>query len=319
MCSIVTRTAVWAFAHVPYRRDSPADTRKKAHSESVPTACWNAWDLLVNPRGIGWNWPRGLVVPKPAYETDSRVRFLLVSAASAALNALAFDVCVQCVRALGPDTFGTLQGGTLFDHTLPPALEFVRAVCVAALLAGSAYFGVQYTHQLLAIVFVIVFQQHPSQWLPLFDAPWLSTSLGELWGRRWHQMMRDMVLTLGAQPFSLLFGRLGGILGAFVVSGIFHDIELRSGGRGGDAVALVGFWVMNGVGIVSERVWMRTTGWSVRGVWGRVWMVGWLLLWGVPMAEAYAKAGRFGALCLLGRFEPTRPVVEFVFSVFKQA
>lgn len=124
--------------------------------------------------------------------------------------------------------------------------------------------------------------------------------------------MRDMVLTLGGQPLNYVFGRLGGVMGAFLVSGIFHDIELRSGGHGGDSVALVGFWVMNGVGIVFERVWMRMTGRGVGGLWGRAWMVTWLLVWGLPTVNAYANAGRFGALCLLGRIEPGRVFVAFV-------
>lgn len=264
----------------------------------------------MNPRGIRWNWPRGLVVPQPVYETDSRVNFVLLSAASVGFNALAFDVCVQSIRAMGPETFGSLQGGSLFDQSLPPVLELLRSVFVSSLAAWSAYFGLQYTHQLLAIVCVVLFHQHPSQWPPLFDAPWLSSSLGELWGRRWHQMMRDMVLTLGG-PFSYMFGRLGGIFGAFLVSGIFHDIELRSSGRGGNSVVLIGFWLMNGVGIILERVWTRVTGRSVGGMWGRIWMVGWLLLLGIPMVNAYAQVGRFGALSLLGRFEPSRALVNW--------
>jgi hypothetical protein len=124
----------------------------------------------------------------------------------------------------------------------------------------------QLSYQFLAIVFIVLFQQHPSQWPPIFDSLWLSTSLSELWGRRWHQMMRDVVLNLGGQPFNSLFGRLGGLLGAFLVPGIVHDIELRSLGQG-SSVGIIGFWVMNGVGVVLERIWTKTTGRRVAPGW----------------------------------------------------
>ncbi|KAG8215148.1 hypothetical protein J3R82DRAFT_8639 [Butyriboletus roseoflavus] len=310
MSSLSTRSAVWAFAPVRYRRHSSTDNQNKANLGSVYAACWNTWDLLINPRGIGWNWPRGLVVPKPTFETDSRFIFVLLSAAGVAFHALAFDACVQSMRILSPETFGSLQGGSLFDQSLPPVLELLRSVLVSLLGASSAYFGLQYSYQLLAIVCVILFHQHPSQWPPLFDSPWLSTSLSELWGRRWHQMMRDMLLTLGGQPFDYMFGRLGSVLGVFLVSGIFHDIELRSSGRGGNSVVPVGFWTMQGIGVILERVWKKVTGRSVGGVWGWMWMVGWLTFWGVPMVDEYAKVGRFAALSLPGRFEPSLALVR---------
>jgi len=98
--------------------------------------------------------------------------------------------------------------------------------------------------------------------------------------------MRDSVLNLGDQPCNFLFGRLGGPFGAVLVSGIFHDLNLE---RGGHSVISIGFWLMNGVGVVLERLWKRATGRMVDGTWGRTWALGWLLLWGVPMVDVYAK------------------------------
>lgn len=307
LCSMATRSAVWAFTHVQYRRLSPV--MDKSDPDSVYTACWNTWDLLINPRGIGWNWPRGLVIPKSTSDTNSRRAFVLSLTVGFALHVVAFDACVQTIRMLSPDTFGSLHGGTLFDHTLPPLLEFARAVLIAFLAAASAYFGIQYTYKFLAIVCMLAFYQEPSQWPPLFDKPWLSTSLGALWGRRWHQMMRDMLMTLGMQPFEWALGRPGGLLGAFFVSGVFHDIEL---GRGGYTTVVVGFWVMNGVGVVLERVWKKVTGKQVGGVWGRVWMMGWLVIWGLPMVDVYARAGRYASMSVVGGFEPSLALVGFV-------
>jgi hypothetical protein len=267
---------------------------------------------MINKRGIGWNWPRGLIVPKPAFETDSRITFVLLSAARLALHSLGFDAFLQIAHMLSSDTFGSLNGGSLFDHTLPPLLELLRSVSVSFLTVSMVYFTIQWSYQFLAIVCVVLFQQCPSQWPPLFDSPWLSTSLSELWGRRWHQMMRDVVLNLGGQPFNRLFGRFGGLFGAFLVSGIVHDIELRASGRGGNSVAIIGFWVMNGVGVVLERIWTKATGKRVGGVWGWTWMFGWLALWGVWVVDEWAKAGRFGLLVLPGELAPSLALVALV-------
>ena len=40
----------------------------------------------------------------------------------------------------------------------------------------------------------------------------------------------------------------------FLMSGIFHDVEIRAVGRGGNILVLVGFFIMNGVGILVECV-----------------------------------------------------------------
>ena len=248
---------------------------------------------MLNTRGIGWNWPRGLIVPKPTFETNSRITFVLLSAACLALHALSFLACRQIIRMLSPDTLGLLNCGALFDHSLLPLLELLRSMFVSFLTLWLTYFGIQLTYQPLAIVCIVLFQQHPSQWPPLFDSPWLSTSLSEFWGRRWHQMMREQLVTFGVRPFNYLFGRLGGVLGAFLVSGIFHDIELRSYGRGGNSVAIIGFWLMNAVGMVLERIWTKNTARRVGGVWGWMWTFGWMSLWGIWVVDEWAKVGRF--------------------------
>lgn len=306
------RCTVWAAARERFRRQSSWKKQDKSDSESIYTAFWNACDLMLNTRGIEWNWPKGLILPKPVFETDSRTIFVLLSAVRLVLHAFAFDACLQIIRIFSPETFGSLNGGSLFDHALSPGLELLRAVFVSFLTVWMAHFAMQWSYQFLAIVCIILFQQHPSQWPPLFDSPWLSTSLSELWGRRWHQMMRELLVTLGMRPFGYLFGRLGGLFGAFLVSGIFHDIELRSFGRGGNSVAIIGFWVMNSAGVVLERVWKATTGRRVGGFWGRIWTFGWLALWGVPVVNEWAKAGRLGALSLPGELEPALGLARLV-------
>ncbi|KAF8124321.1 hypothetical protein EV363DRAFT_1354174 [Boletus edulis] len=313
VCSMSIRGAAWAIAREPFRRQNPSNKPDKSGSENVYTALWNACDLMSNVRGIGWNWPRGLILPKPTFETESRTAFVLLSAAPVTMYALGFDACLQIICMLGPDTFGSPVGGSLFDHSLPPMLELLRSVFASFLAIWMLYFVIQWTYHVLAVTSIVLFQHQPSQWPPLFDSPWLSTSLAEFWGRRWHQIMREILVTLAMQPFSYLFGPLGGVFGAFLYSGISHDMELRSFGRNEHSVVVIGFWVMNGVGVVLERVWTNTTGRRVGGVWGWVWTFGWLALWGVWVVDALAMSGVFGALSgLLGEFSPSVVFVGFV-------
>lgn len=51
-------------------------------------------------------------------------------------------------------------------------------------------------------------------------------------------------LESGVSPLNCLFGRFAGLLGTFLVFGIFHSFDL---GRRGHTVFCLGFWVMNSV------------------------------------------------------------------------
>ncbi|KAF9228192.1 hypothetical protein BS17DRAFT_763737 [Gyrodon lividus] len=321
MCSVAMRGSVWATTQEPYQRtdehlssQASQGDQDEANSSSISTALWNAWDLLLNLRGVGWNWPRGLTFPKPAFDTHSRTAFVLLSAIRFTFHALAYDATLQAIRMFSPEEFGSVTGGSIYDPSLSPILQLLRCLIISALTVWMAYFAMEWCYQLQAILFVILFQQHPCQWPPLFDSPWLSTSLGDLWGRRWHQMLRHMLLTLGGRPFGYLFGRPGGIIGAFLISGLFHDIEFRSIGRGGKSLVVIGFFMMNGVGIALERVWKGVYGRSVGGIWGWMWTFSWLALWGVPMVDEWAKAGRFGAESFPGGFKPSVVLVSLVRS-----
>ncbi|KAG2226207.1 hypothetical protein INT45_003352 [Circinella minor] len=69
---------------------------------------------------------------------------------------------------------------------------------------------------------------------PLFDRPWLSTSLHDLWSRRWHQIFRWAFQGLVYDPIRAMFpkkkqlGRALGTLGVFLISGLMHDYILAA-------------------------------------------------------------------------------------------
>ena len=63
-------------------------------------------------------------------------------------------------------------------------------------------------------------------WPPIFDNPWASQSLHELWGKRWHQLLRRTFLVCGGYPGYWIAGNTGMILGSFFASGMFHQIYM---------------------------------------------------------------------------------------------
>lgn len=290
---------IWNLKQEPYRRENV----QKLGSTSISMSLWNAWDLFLNIRGIGWNWQQGNAIPKST-EITSRPRFLLHSAIRLLFFALAFDAFTETIRTYSP-VLGTFEGGSIIDPSLPLPTRYLRSLQIAYLAVWRIYLAMQWIYQLLKIICVVIFFQHPSQWPPLFDHPWLSTSLSELWGRRWHQTLRYPLVTLGGVPGAYIFGRAGGIITTFLLSGLFHDLELRAIGRGGNPLVAIGFFIMNGVGILLERAWSKWRGHPVRGICGWIWTFSWLAMWGVPMVDEWAKSGRFAMESLPGEIKAT--------------
>ncbi|KAG0171868.1 hypothetical protein DFQ28_000196 [Apophysomyces sp. BC1034] len=63
---------------------------------------------------------------------------------------------------------------------------------------------------------------------PLFDKPWLSRSVHELWSQRWHQIFRPIFYRIAYKPSRTLFaspaiGRALGMFAVFLMSGLMHD------------------------------------------------------------------------------------------------
>ncbi|KAH9033435.1 hypothetical protein EDB84DRAFT_1226779, partial [Lactarius hengduanensis] len=60
---------------------------------------------------------------------------------------------------------------------------------------------------------------------------WPGTSLGNFCGVRRHQVFK-LSFVCGANSAAQLFGRAGGVLGAFLVSGIINDFGVGRAGIG---------------------------------------------------------------------------------------
>ncbi|KAI9358777.1 membrane bound O-acyl transferase family-domain-containing protein [Pilaira anomala] len=65
---------------------------------------------------------------------------------------------------------------------------------------------------------------------PLFNKPWMTRSVYDLWSRRWHQIFRPGFHQVAYRPVRRLFGekhktigRITGTIAVFVCSGLMHD------------------------------------------------------------------------------------------------
>ncbi|KAI9567223.1 hypothetical protein HD554DRAFT_2193151 [Boletus coccyginus] len=303
MLTIATRTLGWTLPKEPLLRHlRPAN--------SAPSTILDALDLGSNVRGHGWDWSGGLYVPRQTRPAN-RAAFVFSTFLSAIVNTLICGALHRAILMLAPVGGGPIpEGSTIFDETLPFLVQYLRAAIISALAGFAICAVVQMNYDLGTMVAVLVLGQDPAQWPPILDAPWRATSLGDFWGRRWHQMLRQTFLLLGGYPLSFLLGRAGIVIGAFLASGVVHHIMMVALGNPTESWRmLVGFGMM-APGILLERAFQQLTGRRVGGVVGWVWTMGWVLLWGNLIVEEFARTGMYGSTGFVDSVLPVRIPVE---------
>ena len=296
MTTICMRAVYWTFQQQPHRRTPPKHT---GNSESPPMKqlVLDALDLMFSLRGLGWSWfnPR-LRLPKETRNVQSKASFILSCLTSSLCTMVLSDIAHYFVQSFDPIHLGTAAGGTIFDPTLPPLARYARSTVITVLVGLVMCFSIETLHNITALNCIVFFGQSPSQWPPISNNPWLSTSLSELWGYRWHQSFRELFGTFGGKPLAYLIGPMGGVMGSFLASGFFHNCGLWGMGRGSDFPRMGGFFVMMGMGVVIERGWKGVTGHRVGGVLGWIWTMCWVIGWGNMLMEAWGLRGLMGSL-----------------------
>ncbi|KAL4071535.1 membrane bound O-acyl transferase family-domain-containing protein [Scleroderma yunnanense] len=353
---LAMRSIVWTFVRKPLQRfpvqvKVPSDTKSRmptgawgSQQTNIKQALWNACDLCVNLRGIGWSWSPFCNLKEVT--SQGRVNFLFKTAAHVAFYALAVDVATESVHIVAPTTIGR---GTILDTSLPYPKRLFHAAAAACIFIVHLYSAMELIYNVSSFCCVSWLGQDPAQWPPMFDQPWQSTSLGEFWGRRWHQLFRDCFVSLGSRPFIMLSEKLssvpisvdsnkakGGrrerqasrnplpVLGAFFISGVLHDMGCRSMGNK-DPVRIIGFFMMQAVGVILERILAKRLAHSFRTADGpglktehtllaRIWVALWLLLWGIPFVDAWAQAGLLGVRIFPEPLKPLR-IVQVVWNM----
>ncbi|KAF8207586.1 membrane bound O-acyl transferase family-domain-containing protein [Mycena galopus ATCC 62051] len=245
----------------------------------------DAVDLTLNLRVIGWNLSAGMKMTAPT-RPQTTSAYLAATAGSLAIYFVLLDfVDYSCQLLLPP------AGGSIYDPTISSTFSrHLHATPLTILVGVSAHACLQIGGDVCALIGVGLLGQSPSQWPPLFNKPWLSTSLSEFWSARWHQLFRQDFLALGARPFGRIAGRPGSVFGAFLVSGTLHYVGLWGMGRGTD-VRIIYFFLMMGVGGILEGFWKRLTGQRVGGLIGWMWSCMWILSWGRLIADPWCIGG----------------------------
>lgn len=156
------------------------------------------------------------------------------------------------------------------------------------------------TYNIVALVSVILLHSDPRGWPPLMDLPWLSTSLHDFWGRRWHQLLRRPFLLVGGVPFAHIYRALSGsasknknvaqkqglspsaiAFGTFVASGLHHSLMSYSTLRGRPyGYGTFFFFAAQSLGLALETEWRNKTGKRVGGFSGWIWTALWLIIGG---------------------------------------
>ena len=303
MLSITVHSLSWAMAKKPL-------VRYLRPSHISPSTITDALDLASNFRGLGWDWSRGLHVPRDTRPTD-RMAFVSYTLVSAGVHNVMGGIIYRALNTFIEGVGPRPTVSTIFDDSLPLPVRYLRAAALSALACFGINTNMQMVYDFGAVIGVLVFQQDPSQWPPVFDSPWRATSLSEFWGRRWHQSMRHMFIVT-AYPLHVLFGRTGGIIGAFLSSALTHHLLLLMINDRTDMWRmLVGFGMM-APGMLAERAYYKWTGKRVGGSVGSVWTMAWLLLWGSVIVDGFARGGLFFGSSAVDNNSPLRPLVEKV-------
>jgi Membrane bound O-acyl transferase family len=107
---------------------------------------------------------------------------------------------------------------------------------------------------------------------PIMQGPLESESLSELWGKRWNLGFRKLSHALVFRPLQKRFGTVIGTLGAFLASGLIHDLVISIPARAGYGLPTA-YFLLQGFGVLAER---SRTGRRLglgRGLRGRLWAI----------------------------------------------
>ncbi|MEE3367720.1 MAG: MBOAT family protein [Planctomycetota bacterium] len=159
------------------------------------------------------------------------------------------------------------------------AVQFVDRVRMLAEWIGMAgivftmHFGV---FHLLSVIWREAGVDAPA----IMNAPILSSSLSEFWGKRWNLAFRDLAHTFVFRPGVGKLGITGATMVVFVVSGLVHDAVISIPAGGGWGLPTL-YFVIQGVGVLFERSRLGKRLGTRRGV------IGWLFCATVTLGPVF--------------------------------
>ncbi|CDY19926.1 BnaC09g31920D [Brassica napus] len=180
---------------------------------------------------------------------DLYVHFPQIYAASSALLNEPMPEWVFAVKVL---VFGVLLHVYEYKDVLP---RFV----VLALYCLHIYLEVE-----LVLVFVgaVVSTLLGCDIEPVFNEPYLATSLQDFWSRRWNLMVSAVLRSAVHIPVQPNIAVLVGVMASFLVSGLMHELIYFYAIRLPPTWEVTCFFVLQGVATTSEIVVKRTLRWT---------------------------------------------------------
>lgn len=102
----------------------------------------------------------------------------------------------------------------------------------------------------------------------LFNAPMRSLSLGEFWGRRWNIAFAEMTAVAVFRPLRQRYGEGAGRLGAFLFSGLAHELAISVPVQAGYGLPTL-YFALQAMGAYLEKRY---------ALGGRFWTAMWIML-----------------------------------------
>ncbi|KAJ3694013.1 hypothetical protein LUZ60_009493 [Juncus effusus] len=185
------------------------------------------------------------------------------------------------------------------ENTFSPRLIYSTAIKAALL---SALFSVyRYKNELNFYVLLLVYCIHMYLFLdlflsifaitsrmlgmeldPQFNKPYFATSLRDFWGRRWNLMVSAILRPSIYEPIKSHFGPGIGVLAAFLVSGIMHEIMFYYNNLRKPTGEVTWFFILHGICVVGEWWWIKKMKW-----WAPPRVVGTVITLGFVLLSAF--------------------------------
>jgi hypothetical protein len=248
----------------------------------LPPWALDAFDTIFSLRGIGWRFGRHIYVPVDHKPIAQRPVFLALTVFEFIFYYLVADLLITLIQLL--PGIGSTAGGSIFYADLPLVPRYALSTAITLVAGAAMTSGFEALYALATLVGVIIFKQPETAWPPLIDNPFAADSIADFWARRWHQVLRRTFMVMGGIPGGWIAGRAGVVMGTFLASGIFHELGAYAIGRGIDHRVTL-FFTLQGVAVILEGLWQKTTGHRVQGWGGRIWA--YLVM--LPLAQMCCK------------------------------
>jgi hypothetical protein len=258
----------------------------------------DAIGLAFAVRGYKWDYGTGRgFVPAPFTKPAGRFGFLAATLLNIAIYLLAFDV-VGSILSLFPCSADE-TGISMFLQHLPPIERYFISTLTQIATSLALVVGFTMHYEITAFISVALLGSTPSDWPPIFNAPWCATSVSNFWSRRWHQILRSTTLDAGGRPLRAVLGSVGGkagqraglVIGAFVVCGLIKDVGMWNHTGEWDHEGSL-FFCAQAVVVLAESAFYNLIGRRVGGLWGQVWTAVVLLGGGQRLSECFITATR---------------------------